>query len=420
MVAVGAAHSLYQFLAASGEPAAGDEDQEGRGDDETRTERFTLVEYNKAIQALNNKLTMDGPRAVSIVLICCILFVCLEALNKNPERAIRHVESGRKIFNDWSRRMEQPPGGAAPSPANEEMRRNLRRIFTRIHHQVLMITGSQDWDDQIEGFGGGFDPAMGGIDVFRDADDAQDALDGLSKLIFPFLKASQEYKHVALEDVPADIAARREQLSNALRSFDASLATFSTTLPPTTPDLQLRQSLGNLRVQTTVLKVMLGESIGKMTTSSPRYEAALTDINAQCELVLQGAPSLQPELQMPLVVRSGPKGTDPQYTARAPSFALASGLPSALYFVSQNSSSAATRQQAVALLKAANINDGIWSSAVTAKIAEAALEAREPGTAGTQEPAWGLLELGRTLGVIEDEGDDDDDDGSNLAPSRGE
>ena len=420
MVAVGSAHALYNVLAASGELIAGDEDQEERGEAEARTERFTLVEYNKAIQALNNKLTAEGPRAVSVVLICCILFVCLEALNRNPERAIRHVESGRKIFNDWSRRTEQLAGRGAPNPVDDEMRNNLWRICTRLHHQVLMITGSQDWADQIEGLGG-MDPARGGINAFRSLDDAQDALDSLSKLIFPFLKASLEYKHVALDEVPPEIVARREPLGEALRSFDASLGLFQATMTPATPDRPFQQSLGALRVQLAVLKVMLGEALGKTAAASPRYEADLAGIIAQCERVLQGAPSLPPEAQSPLVVRGGgADAAEPGYTARAPSFALASGLPSALYFVSQASASGATRQQAVALLKAANINDGVWSSAMTAKIAETALEARAPAAAGTPGPALGLLELGRKFGVIDDDGDDDDDDGSNLAPSRGE
>ena len=420
MVAVGSAHSTQQRLALRGDTGAGDDDAETMGDIEAINEQFTLVQYNKAIQALNNKLTAKGPRAVEVVLICCVLFVCLEALNRYFERAMRHIESGCKIFNDWARRVGLSPAGFAPEPVDEDMRRNLWRVYVRLHHQVLMITGSQCWSDEIIGWGGYPDPALAGMNPLHDLGEAQDAMDGLSKLVFQFLQASREHRQSPSSQAPAAIAAQRAQLSDALHGFDESLNGLAVSSAAAMPDPRSLQNFAVLRTQIAILKIMLSEPTGAIAMPAEPHLSDCTTVVAQCELALQGFPAHPSSPETPLILPQGTDLASARYTPRAPIFALASGIPSALYLVTQTCRSPSVRQQALDLLKASNMDDGIWSTTVAARIAEKSMDTAPSRAFLAPEPNLGLLELGRRLSVFDAFGDDDDEEGSNLAPSRGE
>jgi len=65
-------------------------------------QRYPLVHYNKAIRALKS-CSVEDPKTREVTLLTCILFVCLELLGGNPERALDHLGNGLNILRHSQR-----------------------------------------------------------------------------------------------------------------------------------------------------------------------------------------------------------------------------------------------------------------------------------------------------------------------------
>lgn len=87
VAAVGAAHQQYRGLVPPG-----------------YTDVFILQQYNKSIRLLVENLSAATSTNLDLTLITCALFVCLELLRGDYNRALDHIEAGLKIL-------------ARPSPA---------------------------------------------------------------------------------------------------------------------------------------------------------------------------------------------------------------------------------------------------------------------------------------------------------------
>ncbi|KAJ9665751.1 hypothetical protein H2201_004059, partial [Coniosporium apollinis] len=61
-------------------------------------QRCTLLQYNKAIKSLKERLGA-GEQALEITLLTCVLFICLEFMRGNPNVALDHLQSGLQILN---------------------------------------------------------------------------------------------------------------------------------------------------------------------------------------------------------------------------------------------------------------------------------------------------------------------------------
>jgi hypothetical protein len=98
MIALG---SLYEYCTATEEyPSA-------------MQQRYTLVQYNKAIRALKSCSVAD-PKTREITLLTCVLFVCLELLGGNPERALEHLENGLNILGHSRRNKDNASSSNSP------------------------------------------------------------------------------------------------------------------------------------------------------------------------------------------------------------------------------------------------------------------------------------------------------------------
>ncbi|KAJ5832916.1 hypothetical protein N7474_001227 [Penicillium riverlandense] len=81
VAAVGAAHQQFRGLVPPG-----------------YTERFVLQQYNKSIRLLLEDLSAPRSTNLDLTLITCGLFVCLELLRGDYNRALDHIEAGLNIL----------------------------------------------------------------------------------------------------------------------------------------------------------------------------------------------------------------------------------------------------------------------------------------------------------------------------------
>ncbi|PVH72063.1 hypothetical protein DL98DRAFT_470943 [Cadophora sp. DSE1049] len=65
-----------------------------------RREVFTIQEYSKAISALRNRKTEDKNASLRVVLITCVLFVTLDLLRGEYGNAMTHTQSGWKLMKE--------------------------------------------------------------------------------------------------------------------------------------------------------------------------------------------------------------------------------------------------------------------------------------------------------------------------------
>ncbi|TVY40877.1 putative transcriptional regulatory protein [Lachnellula subtilissima] len=103
----------------------------------TPTDENVLKQYNIAVKGLVDYLSSanQDPR---VALISCLMFVWIEFLQRNLDSGFRHLNSGLKILQDL--RVSQIPGKT--SPVNDEGKEDiygaLNRSFTRLRVQAAM------------------------------------------------------------------------------------------------------------------------------------------------------------------------------------------------------------------------------------------------------------------------------------------
>ncbi|PLN80255.1 hypothetical protein BDW42DRAFT_114337 [Aspergillus taichungensis] len=113
--AVGAAHRIYLGVG-------------------HREEDFMLQQYNLAIRSLLSPPSpaageANGARQSHLTLLGCSLFVCLEILRANYDQALDHVDSGLKLIQQQSDRLDDMQPTADVNTINRE----LHDLFARLH-----------------------------------------------------------------------------------------------------------------------------------------------------------------------------------------------------------------------------------------------------------------------------------------------
>lgn len=83
-IAVAAAHQLFLFRSAT--PATSTQTPQ--------IEYVTIQQYNKAIGYIRTLDTMDTTDDIQCILVCCLLFVCLESVSGRYSESIRHFKAG--------------------------------------------------------------------------------------------------------------------------------------------------------------------------------------------------------------------------------------------------------------------------------------------------------------------------------------
>lgn len=61
-------------------------------------EYVTIQQYNKAIGCIKNLHTMDNTDDAQCILVCCLLFVCLESMSGRYSESIRHFKAGTHLL----------------------------------------------------------------------------------------------------------------------------------------------------------------------------------------------------------------------------------------------------------------------------------------------------------------------------------
>ncbi|KAH6631581.1 hypothetical protein F5144DRAFT_592563 [Chaetomium tenue] len=88
VIALAAAYQLFQY---PDEPVI---DGFARGD----LEVFTIQQYSRSIERLQNHAGSSSPESLRLTLVCCLAFISLETLRGNHEVAVTHLTNGLRIL----------------------------------------------------------------------------------------------------------------------------------------------------------------------------------------------------------------------------------------------------------------------------------------------------------------------------------
>lgn len=83
IIALGSTYHLHLQQRSSGAP---------------RLEAFTLQQYNKAIQSLREPSRGTPLEHVEVLLMCCLIFICIESLRNDKQGSILHLANGLQII----------------------------------------------------------------------------------------------------------------------------------------------------------------------------------------------------------------------------------------------------------------------------------------------------------------------------------
>ena len=101
----------------------------------------TLESYNAAIKSLSVKMN-SNTQSVTVPLVACLLFICLEFMRRDIDAAMRHIHSGCAILQTRTQRLNQgwrmPRSNRDPDSPSGEV---IEEIVVAIFERLCMLSG---------------------------------------------------------------------------------------------------------------------------------------------------------------------------------------------------------------------------------------------------------------------------------------
>ncbi len=320
-----------------------------------KTNRFLLQQANKSIR----NLCMTGSTPpVQVALICCILFICLGNAQGDHEGALRHLQSGLSMLEEWR---VQEKGVEAGTRAQEV----FTQMFCRLDIQATTFLDSRQPRLHTNAFNEVPAYATSAPKSFETLHDAQVALESIE--IRSFYSLTSKSNASAKELLLQGLEARFKQWHEAFEALLAQNPAMQRN------DLQLAVLL-KLHYKTMSLMLRV-----KAEPTSPGSQETR---EAEFTHIIAAAKSL--------ISSSSPSSSSSTFTAET-------GIIAPLYFTAMNSGSQSTRREAIELMSKWKRREGFWDPEMAARIAGTVAEFTEAGV----ETVWvngGIPDLAKVYG----------------------
>lgn len=324
---------------------------------------FALQQYNKAISCLTERLS-EGPQSEQVILMCCVLFICLEFLRGNIDTAILHLHSGLEIMAGWSARNrkllldESLPIASLP----ESIPDNLAQMFSRLAIQSMLC---------------GRAPPAGRPKVseanlltltpavFTSLQAARTSLDLLMKISLQFLQEGHERSI----ELSREAKQRLHNLTSTLDKWSVAFDQFLVGSSATRTRQEVRAAT-NLRILNIVAKIWLSSAASaKESVFDEQMEAFSSIINLATAMNADRPAEME---------RS--RGTTPTSTTTdSPHiFTFEMGVIPPLYFVAMKCRVPSIRHAAISLLETTMPRrEGIWIASLYVAVARRIIQIEE-------------------------------------------
>ena len=109
LISLGASHKSFLLRRTPGMPPT-----ETQGYD-----NLAIQKYNKTISGLTPIMGDPSPLDVQAILICCLIFVCIDNLNGRHRVALRHLRAGADLLSSMQDPASASPGEEASTPGGQ-------------------------------------------------------------------------------------------------------------------------------------------------------------------------------------------------------------------------------------------------------------------------------------------------------------
>lgn len=367
-------------------------------------DQFFLQQYNKAIEQLSNLITGEGLPASLFTLICCIIFVCIEGLHGRQQAMVNHIQNGLKIYHEWIRHIKPNERYGANS-----IEAVVFQTFRRIDfHAATFIDGHIPQPQSLNIVQlplpiDDFNP------VFNSIEDARGHVDSLLGRTFWFLRAYEgsKFEGMDFDELPQDARDKHRIVGIWLHLCSVALDRYVRSSGADLSGKGMRSiTLLKLRIKTLSLFHRRWPNEREGTEECESDFQSIVELSRILVLEhVRGLPTPDDSEQSlssgedspnrPFKRSSSASSRSSSHLQGPPIFTLETGVIPPLYYVARSSCTPSIRQEAISLLRTANLREGLWSSGRTADMAEVCLAEN----AGFESPVTGaeMSELTKKL-----------------------
>ncbi|KFY38840.1 hypothetical protein V494_04180 [Pseudogymnoascus sp. VKM F-4513 (FW-928)] len=98
---------------------------------------YSLRHYNKAVLHLQRQLS-SSQQSIGVTLICCILFICFETLQRDYVTALTQLKKGLNILCNW-KYFHAETGATSLSPEDRFIKENLLPLYLHLDVQATTV-----------------------------------------------------------------------------------------------------------------------------------------------------------------------------------------------------------------------------------------------------------------------------------------
>ncbi|KAH7364718.1 hypothetical protein BKA65DRAFT_491923 [Rhexocercosporidium sp. MPI-PUGE-AT-0058] len=340
-----------------------------------RCEVFTIQEYLKAISHLRNRNTEDSCAPLRVVLITCVLFVTLDLLRGEYGNAQTHTASG------WKMMKELRACNTSDSTAQSEA--DISSDYTLVDESLSESLACLNVQSALFGC----KTATAHLDISHPAH--------LSEVKIPpsFRNMSEARRsfNVVLGDVialtqncrsfdfsgtpyPPDLRTRQTCLQTAIASWKVAYSRSGEALTRQTDAMNTTVGVHLLRVLLSMTSIMAQTALsGGRQMLFDDYTSHFTSIITQTLSILNGKVKAQSNAQ------AHTAGTPKSAEHLAGDFIADVGILPFTYYTALKCRVPWLRRQAVALLLATPLREGMWDNFIMANVAKRVIKLEENG-----------------------------------------
>ncbi|KAK0108521.1 hypothetical protein ONS95_003326 [Cadophora gregata] len=336
----------------------------------SRREVFTIQEYSKAISHLRNRKTEDKTASLRVVLITCVLFVTLDLLRGEYGNAMTHTQSGWKLM----RELQSGGSDKATCQPEVDMSSNCTTVDESLSESLSCLS--------VQSALFGCNTATSHLEIsqptplsdikipsrFRNMSEARRSF---NSVLGEVLALSQKCRSFDFSGTtyPPDMSSRQVCLQSAIASWKMAYSRSRDALTRQANNEHTVLGVFLLRVFLTMTSIMAETALcrGKQTIFD-NYTSHFTSIITQTLHLLRRSAHKKMEMRA--------RFNDWE---RAADFIADVGLLPFTYYTALKCRVPWIRRQAIALLLATPIREGMWDSFIMGNVAREVMIAEEAG-----------------------------------------
>ncbi len=320
-----------------------DKKQAKSGDD------FAQAQYRQALKQLREQIAIDPRRSENLAIISCFLFTLFEFLQGNVTASMVHLRSGLNML----RQQDGPP---------DLLRQELLRIFSVMNLQATLWMGLKTYQAPllspiVRG------PPEVGVEVFTNIEDAAISLTFLISKMYDFRRLVSLTNGVGVQSSPSTLARKRD-LGMQLECWPLALERLLVDLGTGLSVEMLHRTLV-MRMNHIITRVAFGACLHE--DEERVFRAHLGDF---CGIVSLAKTVIRPmddlvKARVQRIVAANNAGINPVAV-----FSFYAGVIQPLYMTAIQCTDVKVCREAINLLSTPPWDEGAWSSARMARMAE--------------------------------------------------